>query len=742
MNAHPGNSMIKSKFIDTIAWLAMFGAAVLAFALMVLGNLETISSASAADTRYVESLFSDSVMQIDIQVDSEEWEEMLQNAQSKEYISVDLTIDGTSFSTVGIRTKGNSSLMSGQGTGRYSFKLEFDHYIDGQTCYGLDKFVLNNMQSDNTYMKEYLSYQIMSFIGVPSSLCRFASVSVNGEVLGLYLAVEGVEESYAARNDTGLLYKPESDSLAFGDQGNAEIGGRNPMEEGFQGQIPELPDSFREEGSSNTTQPDPSKEESGEAPPAFPAEGEAPDGESGSEVTPPGQSEAGGIQSDPPSASGQQDESAAQNRPFPNADQNGQDVQGEENPSQNTEENGNSFVPPDMQGRDFPGNGGGMMGGDDASALKYIDDDPDSYSTIFDNEVFEGTSSDYARVIAALKALNEGADNLEDYIDVEEVLRYFAANTILVNLDSYQGSMLHNYYLEEKDGVLSILPWDFNLSFGGFGVNSAEEAVNFPIDSPTTSDLSERPLLGKLLEVEEYQELYHQYLDEIITGYFESGLFEVTVTKLNAMISEYVKNDPTAFCTYEEYQNAVETLKTFGALRAESVRGQLDGSIPSTSEAQNENPELLVDASGIDLSVMGSQGGGGGAFGGRERENGRGRNTDTSDDSQNPDAIAQAMEIITQNETLTEDQKQELISLGFTQEEITSFMEQKNTFVQGMQSTRNDMQAPPDFDENEQSGWQRTSSDSNGSSPLWVTGISVGLLIIGIVFAFRLKRNF
>ncbi|MDO7203576.1 CotH kinase family protein [Paraclostridium bifermentans] len=41
-------------------------------------------------------------------------------------------------------------------------------------------------------------------------------------------------------------------------------------------------------------------------------------------------------------------------------------------------------------------------------------------------------------------------------------------NTFLVNLDSYSGGMYHNYYLYEKDGVSEILPWDLNMSFGGF----------------------------------------------------------------------------------------------------------------------------------------------------------------------------------------------------------------------------------------------------------------------------------
>ncbi|WP_249664246.1 CotH kinase family protein, partial [Lysinibacillus sp. D4B1_S16] len=46
---------------------------------------------------------------------------------------------------------------------------------------------------------------------------------------------------------------------------------------------------------------------------------------------------------------------------------------------------------------------------------------------------------------------------------------YFAVNTELVNLDSNQGNMKHTYYLYEQNGKFSIIRWDYNMSFGGFG---------------------------------------------------------------------------------------------------------------------------------------------------------------------------------------------------------------------------------------------------------------------------------
>ena len=52
-------------------------------------------------------------------------------------------------------------IASDPDTDRYSFKLEFDHYIKGQTCYGLDKLILNNNYADATNMKEAVEDSFM-----------------------------------------------------------------------------------------------------------------------------------------------------------------------------------------------------------------------------------------------------------------------------------------------------------------------------------------------------------------------------------------------------------------------------------------------------------------------------------------------------------------------------------------------------------------------------------------------------
>ncbi|MDO7203575.1 CotH kinase family protein [Paraclostridium bifermentans] len=47
--------------------------------------------------------------------------------------------------------------------------------------------------------------------------------------------------------------------------------------------------------------------------------------------------------------------------------------------------------------------------------------------------------------------------------------------------------------------------------------------------------------MGKLLENDDYKEIYHKYLKQISDNYFSSGTFNNRVTQINKLISNYVK---------------------------------------------------------------------------------------------------------------------------------------------------------------------------------------------------------
>ena len=202
------------------------GAAVLAAALVLLLGLAGKARAilpAGENPGYVSRLFDGSrVHRVDIQV--EDWEAFLASAPEEEYIPATVEIDGEAFRQVGLRAKGNNSLRLTEeyGLSRYSLKLEFDHYTDG-SYHGLDKLSLDASFQDNSYLKTWLAFDIMEFLGVPTPLRSFVWVTVNGQPWGLFLAVEEPEEAFARRNfgaNHGQLYKPDYRSLA---EENADV---------------------------------------------------------------------------------------------------------------------------------------------------------------------------------------------------------------------------------------------------------------------------------------------------------------------------------------------------------------------------------------------------------------------------------------------------------------------------------------------------------------------------------------
>jgi hypothetical protein len=403
-------------------------------------------------------------------------------------------------------------------------------------------------------MKDYHAYTLMYDFGVDAPLCSYVYITVNGEDWGLYLAVEAIEDSFLERNygsNFGDLYKP--DSMSFGGGGPGQ--GKDFSMGNFLNKD--------NENSENT------------------------DKENGFAAPPDGFGNGGGM----PDFGGEMPEDFD----FSDFD-----------PSEMFGEGGEM---PDFGGG---GKGGFGMGSDDVK-LNYTDDDIDSYSNIFNNAKTTVNTADKKRLISSLKALKEQSD-LENTVDVEEVIRYFVVHNFLVNGDSYTGQMIHNYYLYEKDGQLSMIPWDYNLAYGSFMGGQASSSVNSPIDTPVSNGMSDRPMVSWIFDNEEYTEMYHQLFSEFL----DSVDLEALISETAAMIDEYVEKDPTSFCTYDDFKKGVETISEFCKLRAESVSGQLDGTIPSTTEGQKEDKSSLIDTGDLNLSDMGSMSNGGGFGGGKD----------------------------------------------------------------------------------------------------------------------------
>lgn len=614
--------MSGSKHFDKIAWTV---TALILVVTILFMNGGALGLEVMAHTMGYENRLFDNTRVHTIDIVMNDWDEFIANASSEEYYTAAMVIDGEAYKNVGIRGKGNTSLstVSSMNSDRYSFKVEFDHYDNSITYHGLDKLSLNNLIQDSTMMKDYLTYTMMNEFGAAAPLCSFVYITVNGEDWGLYLAVEGVEDSFLERNygsDYGELYKP--DSMSFG-------GGRG------NGKDFNMDDFMNREESADGSEESTTTPDRGNFDPSAMFGGNMPDMGNfdtsqmqGGIPQMPGMTQGGTENGDKSSVGGgrgdfsfsideetlraafeklELDTTLVDGIDFENITmENIQSVlsslDDETMKALMQELMGNSSFGGNFDFGNIGGFGGFGMGSSDVK-LQYIDDSIDSYSNIWNNAKTDITEADQLRLIESLEKLTNG-EQIESVVDIEQVIRYFVVHNYVCNGDSYTGSMIHNYYLYEENGQLAMLPWDYNLAFGTFQSGNAQSTVNTPIDTPVSGGTGEdRPMWNWILSDESYIELYHQYFAEFLNTVDVQAIIDNAYN----LIKSYVEKDPTAFYTYEEFEAGVETMRQFCALRSESISMQL-------ANGETASDMNYVDASALTLSDMGSMnmGGGGG----------------------------------------------------------------------------------------------------------------------------------
>ena len=270
--------------------------------------------------------------------------------------------------------------------------------------------------------------------------------------------------------------------------------------------------------------------------------------------------------------------------------------------------------------------------------LAYKGDDLKHYAEISNYAKVNGDETSMQRVVAALKSVEEGK-GIDKHVDVESVMKYMALQTLVVNYDCMTGHNVQNYYLREADGKISLIPWDYNLAWGGYPDDEGDfgdfagfgdfapsnmpqwdempmfesswskedvrKIVNFPIDTPFSCDLSKRTFFMNLLANKRYKERYYHYLKLLCDKYIKGGGFRKTVDTINKEIGTFVGTEDNAFYSNKRFHEAMQTFDTLLQKRAASILGQMKGSIPSTWDAQKADSGKLINSDDINLSDLG-----------------------------------------------------------------------------------------------------------------------------------------
>ena len=217
-----------------------------------------------------------------------------------------------------------------------------------------------------------------------------------------------------------------------------------------------------------------------------------------------------------------------------------------------------------------------------------------------DPESFEGIYNDLPTFFKTIKKLtylnnleNKNTDyfeeELESIIDVDKLIKYNAINTYLVNTDGYMNSPPRNYALYmNKDGFLTIIPWDYNTIFGATILDNSEDVVNFNIYNPVIDcNIEDRPLLNVILDNDNYRNKYNEYLKDIIKiveGGTTSNNKKYPKNNINNLIDknskEVIKKNNKCkqkFYDEDEIKTAKTNLKKIIKARSKAVLNQIEG---------------------------------------------------------------------------------------------------------------------------------------------------------------------
>ncbi len=192
--------------------------------------------------------------------------------------------------------------------------------------------------------------------------------------------------------------------------------------------------------------------------------------------------------------------------------------------------------------------------------MTWLGDDKETYK----NKNFQLTTNededDWSKFISFLNFINfDRSENfkseLEKRFDVHAYLKILAIEKCVKSWDSYWGGGNNFFLYEHPDGMIRWIPWDMNESFQDvkvIGKTSLLDGYLIP-----TPQLSERPLLARIFEYDDWKQEYLDNACNLVKTHFTAQHLGRFIVKKHEMIDSAYKADPYKYNTYEAFRNSL-----------------------------------------------------------------------------------------------------------------------------------------------------------------------------------------
>lgn len=230
--------------------------------------------------------------------------------------------------------------------------------------------------------------------------------------------------------------------------------------------------------------------------------------------------------------------------------------------------------------------------------FQHLGDDWAAYAETYDLKT-KATPAQQQRLIEFARLATHASDEefaarLADFLDLARFTRYLACEVLLSNYDSFLANGQNFYiYLDPDSNKFGFIPWDLDLSWGGFFLlGTTEEREQASIMRPW---VGRNRFLERVFRVKAFRDQYRAQLEELLARQFVPERLQRRVDEMAAAV-----RDPVAAESQFRYGKFLEAtsskrrperseeenhganrpahqLKRFIDARAKSVRDQLDG---------------------------------------------------------------------------------------------------------------------------------------------------------------------
>lgn len=158
-----------------------------------------------------------------------------------------------------------------------------------------------------------------------------------------------------------------------------------------------------------------------------------------------------------------------------------------------------------------------------------------------------------SQTLSALLAALEKGEGFEHYLDMDEILRFFACTAALGGNASILTEQ-SNFLLYDNGGKFVLLPWDLSEAFCAFLNGNGID--HFELDNRSGDP---NPLFELIMQNPENREKYHAFIREINDTFLSPERIEPYLLSLIRQVAPYLLRDRTIFRNVTDLEKAMTT---------------------------------------------------------------------------------------------------------------------------------------------------------------------------------------